>query len=260
MAMREKAEDPNIAGAESELENLFIEKHEEKERVKKEYDGLMYKLVSLRARCREHIYYALSQIQAYITKEYGACDIGMINVLRDGLTMCPISIQLYRRSDDKWCTQIRHNAILYEWKGKRIMYNRADNKAEGYYDDCDEYNGLTGLTSEINDREWFASPRKYTWFSTDWDETTDGAYDKAYMLHCEIETIVKYNRKNICTAVRTLPPQYWLIPMVFDLSQGYPQLLCNTNTLYTLSQFTYITPWRCFTELDSMADSDADAE
>lgn len=242
----------NIKESEDELETLFVEKLQESERIKNEHDDVMYELVKLRARCREHINNVISAVQTYIVKTYGDCDMGVLNILRTGLTMCPMSVPLYRQCDNKRSMQIYYNALLYEWKGRRIMYVRADHTAEGYYDDCDNYNGFM---FRIEDRDWLTVP-KYSWWSTEGKgyETEDANYDH----ECKIETIIKYNREHICTAIHTLPPEYWLIPIVFDLARGSLSLFRSDRTLPHISQFTYVKQLWYHTDLESESEADDD--
>lgn len=237
----------NIKESEDELETQCVEKRTELRRIIKESDAIIYELVKLRAQCREHINNVLSAIQAHITKTYGDCDASVMNILRAGLTMCPMSVPLYRQCDNKRWVQIYYHGVLYEWKGRRIMYVRADHKAEGYYDDCDGYNGFMYT---IEDSDWLTAP-KYSWWST---ESGRDTYDDNYYHECQIETIVKYNREHICTAIRTIPHEYWLIPIIFDLSLS----LFRSNDIPHISQFNYVKQLWFHTDSEKSESDDED--
>lgn len=216
-------------------------------KLKEESDALTWEYVRTGASDRRVIDESIAAIELYLKRHYTAIPEGFLELLRANITMAPITETLFTIS--KYGTQIRHNTVLYEWQGKRVMYVRADENCDHYYAGCDFYNGF-----DLNDD--MRADCKLPW----WRTSTE-LKPKQYGMTMNIEAAVQSTLPKPPEQPKTFPDlskiddAFKILVPIFDLSERVPYLICED----VLTRYYLVDP-SCSLRRRAMSDDDGDCD
>lgn len=187
--------------------------------LEKDKDDLTWAYVHRQASDSAFMDKTMDEIFTYLAKHYNPETIkDFIGLCKENLTMTPVKTTLYRIS--KYSTRVKYDTVLYEWKGKRVMYVRASCNCDNYYKDCDTFNGFSLDEFEFTRSDFDA----LAWWKTDTMPTN-------YTIDTLVEKRIQSSDKRPARigfdkCVADIPEEYKLIVALFDMSEGnYPYLI-----------------------------------
>jgi hypothetical protein len=193
-------------------------------KLKETNDELTWKYVHMKASEPSLISKTLGNISDYLGKYYDSYS-EFIELCKANLTMTPMCQSIFG-IDSKRNIRIKYDTILYEWKGKRVMYVRASKNCDMYHKDCNYWNGFN--FDAFDDVEFPCE----TWWKT---ET-----DFLLMDHIEYQielTAHKRPKTSFADHVRGIRDQYKLIAALFDQSD-YSHALLGSGYVPDVYSFT----------------------
>lgn len=190
-------------------------------KLKETNDEMTWKYVHLGASDPSLISKTLENISDYLGKYYDSYS-EFIELCNANLTMTPMCQSIFG-IDSKRNIRIKYDTILYEWKGKRVMYVRASKNCDMYHKDFNYWNGFD--FDAFDDIE-------FPWWKT---ET-----DFLLMDHIEYQielTDHKRPKTSFMDHVRGIRDQYKLIVALFDQSD-YSHALLGSGDVPDVYSFT----------------------
>lgn len=216
------------------IQNEIRSIHTEIDTLNKNLDTLTWKYVQIEAQDIDYINKVFLKLQEYLIKYHSVVEADAVEILqtiRDGLTMGPIINNVSRLS--KYDTHIHYDTILYEWKGQRIMYVRADRNTDNYYIESDSYNGMSMDELELEKSQVF------NWWKSEYNVSEWKTIDLLEKLIKNSYTYIENTKSsisNIMDDLKTLPPELRLIRIVFDMKCSFHYLLHDEGSMYHVYQ------------------------
>jgi hypothetical protein len=185
-----------------------------------EEDALTWTYVHTQASSPDFITVTLDKIRQYHSDHNFAGSINeFIALCKEHLTMAPIKSRIYRIS--KYGTRVAYDTVLYEWKGKRIMYVRADENCDHYYKDCQYFNGFSLEELEITHSDF---PQIGWWKMEEQPRLQIGdAIEKCVKSSVGRPACIRFDDH-----LAGIPDEYKLIVTLFDM--------CDTRYHYLLGE------------------------
>jgi hypothetical protein len=187
--------------------------------LEKDKDDLTWAYVHKQASNLDFIEKTMNEISTYLGKHYDPESVKeFIELCNMNLVMAPIQTHVFRIS--KYNTRVGYNTVLYQWKGKRIMYIRASSNCDNYYEGCDDFNGFSLRDFEFSHADF----PQLAWWKTDElpsNYTIDTLVEKRIKSSSNRPKPIGFDK-----CVADIPDEYKLIVALFDLSDiGYPYLI-----------------------------------
>lgn len=236
-----------MASTKEVIQNEIKTLHKNINYLNKKLDTLTWKYVQIGAQDIDYINKVFLKLQEYLIKYHNVIEADAVEILqtiRDGLTMGPISNNVSRHS--KYDTYVSYDTILYEWKGHKIIYVRADRNSDNYYKEYDDYNGMSIDELELEKSQAF------NWWKTEYKVSEWKTMDLLEKLiknsypYMENTTYNPYYStdipkpasviSNILDDLKILPPELHLIRILFDMKCNFHYLLHDEGSIYNVYQ------------------------